>query len=116
MIGYQLFTTGMVEVPKNFNRNDKGTVSTQFASVVEDTPIYKTVKKAESALNKYRCEIFDIANTLGNGKTRYAKEYYLMEVDYDEKTNIVNNWISIWAYAPYKNKHFDDEITEKFDF
>ena len=39
MIGYQLFTTGMVEVPKNFNKNDKGKVSTKYATIVENTPI-----------------------------------------------------------------------------
>lgn len=117
MIGYQLFTTGMVEVPKNFNRNDKGKVSTKYATIVENTPIYKTLRKAETALNKYRCEVFKVHNTLGNGYTKFAKEYYLMEVEYDENTNKVDHWISIWAYAPYKNKDWEENVNnDGFDF
>ena len=111
MRGFQLFTTGMQEVGKEFHKRNRGTVTTKYASVVEHTPIYKTVRKAEKALFDHKSEIFKIPKETGKGHRTFAKDYYLMEVEFDEHTNKVDHWISIWAYSPYK-KTMDEEDYE----
>lgn len=75
MRGFQLFTTGMQEVGKDFRKRNRGTVTTKYATVVEHTPIYKTIKKAESALNSHKSEVFKIPKDTGKGYRIFAKEY-----------------------------------------
>lgn len=116
--GFQLFTSGITEVPKTFRKSDLDRLPTKHQRPVNDT-IYKTVKRAESALNKYRCDVFSVANTIGQGTTTFAESYYLMELEYDENTNKIDHYICVWAYAPRKKdkKDIDDEEYDKdFDF
>lgn len=100
MRGFQLYTTGMVEVPKTHNKRDIGKVPTNKAHPIPGLHIFKTVSGAERALKKYESTIAKVKNTLGKGFTTFAEEIYIMEVELDENEK-VDHWISVWAYAPY---------------
>ena len=109
MRGFQLFTTGILEVPSNFRKMDLNNLTTKNSHPLNDQ-IYVNMKKAEIALGKLKSDIFKAPNTNGKGFTTFAETFYLMEVDFDKETNKVDHYICIWAYAPHKkdNDYEDD--------
>lgn len=101
MRGFQLYTTGMVQVSDKHNKHDLGKVPVANAHPVKGLRPFKTLKAAERALKDYDSTIVKAKNTLGKGYTTYAEEIYLMEVEMDESGK-VDHWICVWAYAPYE--------------
>jgi len=110
MRGFQIFTTGILEVPDNFKKSDLNSLTTAHAYPLNDQ-IYVNMKKAESALGKLKSDIFKAPNTSGKGFTTFAETFYLVELEFDKDTNIVDHYICVWTYAPHtEDKAYEEDF------